>query len=183
MLQYLKHLMEVTLSPAQGWKDVGADTRSTRATERNGLFPWLGVVAASALIRYFYDPGLSAPFLFQSVLITFGMYFVGYYIAILSMSVLSERFMASPDIAAEHRIRILTAYCTGMLALFTLIENVLPSHLTLLHFLPFYVGIVIWRGIDYVGVNKDHTGVFMVVAIISIIAPPYLVGMMMGCII
>lgn len=184
---YLKHLIELVLSPSQGWSDLSKDIPDCRRVEIHGLFPWLGIVALTSFFSLLYNSGEGLTGVLSAAIITLGMYFVGYYVAVLSMSCLAENYIddTSTDFAMrgpvyEVRIKILVAYCVGILALFRLIENCLPSHLTLLHFLPLYVGIVVWKGMDFMQVKKEYAGQYLAVSILSIIAPPYIAGTMLG---
>lgn len=179
MQKYLKHLLELTLSPRQGWDDVAGEEPDTRTMELKGLFPWLGIVALSCLMRLLYESHLTAGMMIPRVLITFGMFFAGYYISVIILSYAAEKFMEY-NAEADIRIKTLVAYCTGMLALFRLIENVLPSHITLLHFLPFYIGIVMWRSVDYMKIQKDSQGPFLFVSILAVIAPPYMIEFLLN---
>lgn len=184
---FIKHLIELVLSPNQGWADLSDDIPDSRYVEIHGLFPWLGIVALSSVFGLLYNTVDGFTGFISTAIITLGMYFLGYYVAVLSMSCFAENYIdsTSADFALngpvyEARIKILVAYCVGILALFKLIENCLPSHLTLLHFLPFYVGIVVWKGMNFMQVKKEYYAQYLLVSIISIIAPPYIAGTMLG---
>lgn len=44
----------------------------------------------------------------------------------------------------------------------------------MLFFLPFYVALIEWKGCTYMGVKSERIGIFMIIAILGVLMPPYL---------
>lgn len=74
----------------------------------------------------------------------------------------------------EQRAHTFTLYTLGLVALISLIVNVLPITPMMLFFLPFYVALIQWKAISYMGVKSDRVGIFMIIAILGVLLPPYI---------
>lgn len=181
MLTYLKYLLQLIVSPGQGWLDIGRTARDdSRRVAFAGLFPWLVIVGLSSLIRLLYVHDGTVIDTLLAGLINFGKFSIAYFMAPLIINTLL--YTATDADISDERLHILTACSIGLLGGIALLENCLPVSMTVLHFLPFFVGIVIWKGTDYLGVPSRDTGAFMLLALLAIIAPPYIIGWLLGLI-
>ena len=59
MLKYLKHLVQLILSPGQGWTDVAATRLPYRELAASGLYPLTALTALSVFISRIYHEGLT----------------------------------------------------------------------------------------------------------------------------
>ncbi len=180
MLLYIKHLFQLIISPGRGWEDIGHADSDPRRLLLNGLLPWLAVVALTSFCRGLYTQTFdySAINAIIYALVIFVSYFLAYFIAPMAMSFFIDSFTSASDI--ERRLSTVVAYSTGLLAMIAALENSMPSSLTLMHFLPIYVAIIIWKATPYLEIKTESTGAFMILAILSIIAPPYLLRLALG---
>ena len=74
----------------------------------------------------------------------------------------------------ELRSQTFVLYTLGLVALISLIINVLPITSVMLFFLPFYVALIQWKGVGYMEVKPDKVGIFMILAILGVLMPPYI---------
>ena len=74
----------------------------------------------------------------------------------------------------EKRCHTFVLYTLGLLALISLIINVLPVTSAMLFFLPFYVALIQWKGCSYMRIRPDRIGIFMIIAILGVLMPLYL---------
>ncbi|WP_301904684.1 hypothetical protein, partial [uncultured Duncaniella sp.] len=74
----------------------------------------------------------------------------------------------------EKKAHTFVLYTLGLLALISFIVNVLPITSAMLFFLPFYVALIEWKGCTYMGVKSERIGIFMIIAILGVLMPPYL---------
>lgn len=181
MMTFMKYLLQLVVSPGQGWRDIARTAGdNSRKLAFSGLFPWLVIVGLSSFVRllYVHDEGVADALL--AGIVNFGKFSVAYFMAPLIIN--SMILQATDAYISEDRLHILAACATGLLAAIALLENCLPVSMTMLHFLPFFVGIVIWKGTEYLGVPTKDVGAFMILALLSIIAPPYVIGWLIGLI-
>ena len=106
------------------------------------------------------------------MIVTFLVYFVSYFFGVFVLSLFSEPTLEGRY--DENRSHIFTLYTLGLLALISLLVNCLPVTKGMLFFLPFYVALVQWKGTKYMEVKPEKTGIFMIIAILGVLMPPYI---------
>ena len=181
MVKFLKYLLQLVVSPGEGWKDIALSAgNDSRRLAFAGLFPWLLIVGISSFVPLLYGNSGSVLDCLLAGMVNFGKYALGYFTAPLIMSLFIDS-AAGTDVD-DDRLHILTACATGLLGAIALLENCMPVRMTILHFLPFFVGIVIWKGTDYLRIPASHVGAFMILALSAILVPPYLIGWLLGLI-
>ena len=62
MLEYLKYLVQLLLSPARGWEDISAKSPDPEEMTRKGLYPLIGIAAVSEFCAFFYLKGLASKY-------------------------------------------------------------------------------------------------------------------------
>lgn len=55
MLQYLKYLFQLLLSPGLGWEDIEHTDPDPEELTRKGLYPLMGLAAATEFLAFFYE--------------------------------------------------------------------------------------------------------------------------------
>ncbi len=172
MLNFLKCLLQLILSPGMGWEDISHQGRERSDLLRRGLFPFICIAAASAFVPLFYSGGPTIVVSFIRAVILLVSLWAGFYIAGFVMPLLL------PDCTGgdynDKRTSSFIIYSTALMALVILIQEVLPFDVGVTWFLPVYVGLVMWKGSKYVGVQPSRQGYFVVLAVCSVILPPYL---------
>lgn len=174
MLKFLKYLLQLLISPANGWDDIShAGTEPSRLTAE-GFYPLLGASAITAFIPMIYDHEISLASALQNAIVIFVQYFISLFLANYIFATILPRYIdGEPN---EKRTSTFIIYNLSLLALITIIENILPFDLAIVQFLPIVVAVVMWRGCRYMAVLSDRTGRFMIAAIVTIIAMPLLLG-------
>ncbi len=175
MLKYLKHLVQLILSPGQGWTDVAATRLPYRELAASGLYPLTALTALSVFISRIYHEGLTLGHLLTDAVITFVMYFLGYFISTFVMSVFLKPHIDEGEMS-EERYHTFVIYIIGLLEIITIIQNCLPTAIAITLFLPIYVAIVMWKGARYMRVRRDHTGPFMILSVLGVLLPPYILS-------
>ncbi len=175
MIAFLKYLLQLIVSPGEGWKDIALTSgNNSRRVAFAGLFPWLIIVGLSSFVSMLYSNELTVIDCVLAGLVNFSKFALSYFLAPLIMSFFIDK--AAGTIVDDDRLHILTACSIGLLACITLLDNCMPVHVTVLHFLPFFVGIVMWKSMDYLRIPQTNSGSFMLLALPSVIAPPYVIG-------
>lgn len=174
MLNYLKCLLQLILSPGKGWEDISYEGRDPRVVLNRGYYALLVVVALSSLMSLVYDHQMSAPVAILHVPLTFLQYFVSYYIAMFVFGLMLTDYIDGDF--NYTRTATYTAYLLGLVSVVSMLENLLPMDVGVLHFLPIYIAVIAWKGAGYMAVRSDRVGSYMLMTIAAVIVPPYLLG-------
>lgn len=172
MKRYLRHLLQLVLSPGNGWEDIASASISPREIALKGYYPLIMLTAVSVFAQWVWHHSADFTLLFMRMIITAIVYFIGYFFGVFILSVFLEPCLEGRY--DEARAQTFTLYTLGLLAVISLLINCLPVSQILLFFLPIYVGIIQWKGVAYMGVRPDKAGVFMFIAVLGVLCPPYL---------
>ena len=170
-LKYMQCLLQLTLYPSKGWEDVSQAGTDRRSLLYRGLFPLLFVVAMSTFARLLYT---MSTLTFTSACILAVMTFVAYFVSLpIALFIFQMRL---PDFIEgsynDYRTSTFINYSLGLLAITTLIGNLLPFDIGINNFLPIYVALIQWKGSRFMAVRKDAVPRFMLMAVLSLIALP-----------
>ncbi len=173
MLEYLKAIFQLILSPGRGWEDVARTNADPRHLASAGLYPMIGIAAVSQFAKAIWDPSISLVYLLELAIITFVMFFAGYFIGIFFMSIVMPELGAGSS--SDKRVHTFVNYTIGMLAIISIINNVLPIDVPLVYFLPLYVAVIQWKGNRYMQVSDAFAGRLVLLSAPLVILPPYLI--------
>lgn len=171
MKKYLKHLFQLILSPGNGWEDIASANENPRIIAQSGYYPLIIIAALSVYIQGIYHLQLEFIVLFMRMLMTFLVYFISYFFGAFILSVFVEPTLEGKY--DERKCHTFTLYTLGLVALIKIINNCLPSTSMMLFFLPFYVALIQWKATKYMGISESKTGIFMIIAILGVLVPPY----------
>lgn len=181
MRSFLKHTLQLIVSPAKGWEDISHAGLPVAKLTSDGLYPFLGITALSVFITGFYNSDTTLIQLIQGAIITFVKYFVTYFLAIAMFASLVKK-MVDGDLN-DKKSQTFILYNVGLLALYNIIGNCLPVQLSIVQFLPLYSAIIIWKGARYMAVKQELAFQFSLLGIAVIILPPYLLDWIFSSII
>lgn len=173
MLNFLKHLFQLLFSPGNGWEDISHQGRDAKRLAKEGLYPFLGITAISAFLNYFYNYDLNLINLLQDAIITFVQFFITYFIAIILFSVYLGKYVEGE--LNEKRNMTFITYSIVALAFAKIVENSMPTEMSIVQFLPVYVAIIMGKGSKYMAVKRKNLAYFIILTIVSIILPVYLI--------
>lgn len=174
MLHFIKHLLQLIISPVNGWEDISHKGTDAKRLATEGLYPLLGITAISTFIRFFYDDDLTLINLIQQSIVAFVQFFVTYFFALFTFSLHLGK-MIEGEINEKRNMTYIT-YSIAILAFIKIIENCTPIKFSLMAFFPIYAIIIMWRGDRYMAVKKEKQGTFFALFLLSIFAPPYLIN-------
>ncbi len=172
MREYLKYLFQLILSPGHGWEDIDKGSGNPAAVAARGFYPLIAIASLSVWMQGFYHPHIPFLALFMRMIVTFVVYFISYFFGTFMLSVFVEPML--DDRYDEVRCQTFTLYSLGLLAVISIIANCLPVSSALLFFLPMFAALVQWKGHLYMHVRPDKVGLFMILAILGVLAPPYI---------
>ncbi|MCM1021102.1 MAG: hypothetical protein NC343_02940 [Muribaculum sp.] len=177
MLQFLRYISQLIISPGNGWEDIAARADSPADIARKGFYPLCGITACSVFVKLFYG-GVKLyplPELIEQAVVTFIMFFAGNFFASFCWSVFAPRFSAKSD-ATEKKQNTFIIYNLSLLAIIQIIGNCFPISLSLVQFLPLFLLVVIWAGHRYVCVKPHMMFTFMIFSALTILVPPYVIS-------
>ena len=173
MKEFLKSLLQLILSPRNGWEDIEKAALRPSQLLGRGLFPLMALAAVSVFAQALFLHHVVFLKLFMRMIITFVVYFISYFFStfVLSLTPLVAE-SSQPD--EDERAQTFTIYTLGLLALISIVVNLLPVTPLVLFFLPCYVALVQWKGCAYMRIPEGKQGLFMTVAIPGVLLPPYI---------
>ena len=170
MLEYLKNMTQLILSPSKGWEDVSASMAKPDTLFRKDYCPFIGWAALSEFVRLFYNGHGGILTVIELAIALFGSYFVSYFISRLIL----EHY-AKPLVNGElnqSKTGVFTIYGLGLLSAIEILENIMPTDLTLIKFLPVFVALILYKGTKYMSVKPDHELRFLCLSIAAVIVVP-----------
>lgn len=170
MLQFIKNMVQLTLSPGRGWEDVSASGEKPDMLFRKAYYPFIAIVALSEFVRLFYHDHGGVMTVIELAIALFGSYFVSYFISRLILDHYLQP-LTDGDVN-EVKTGLFTIYGLGLLAMIEMIANVLPTDLTLVKFLPLFVALILYKGAKYMAVKPDHELRFLCLAVAAVIVVP-----------
>lgn len=181
MLHYLKTLLQLFLAPTKGWEDVSADGVEPHRLLTRGLYPVIAIAALTQLLEPFHMPDVGMGTAVIRMIVTFIMYFAGYFIGIFGLS------LTLPDITVggetnDFNVHTFVACIIGLMAVIKIIDNCVPD-VPWIYFLLFYVAVIEWKGARYMHIERGSSTRFTLAAIGSVIIPPLLIGFLFTLII
>lgn len=170
MLLFIRHLLQLLLSPSRGWEDISAAAQTYDVIQRAGFYPWLGIVALSNFLQLFYSPTLTFFECLLGAITTAGGLFISLYLGRLFLDfTLPEHVDTKLNIT---KINTFTIYMVAMMGIYTIISNAMPANLTFLYFLPLLSVVIIFRATTYLGISGDRIAVFICLASVATIVVP-----------
>lgn len=171
MWSFLKHIFQLTLSPVHGWEDISAARSDVNRLLASGFYPLTALTSVSVFIALFYHEGLTLSALLSDAIITFVMFFLGYFFSSFILSVYLPKL--SEGGYTEKRANTFIIYSLALLEIISIIQNCVPITLAITLFLPIYVGIIMWKGACYMNIPENNVGSFMLISIFGVLMPPY----------
>lgn len=173
MFKFLKYLLQLALSPAQGWADISKDEPDASTLAGKGLYPLLALTAVTEFLDFVYHNDAKLSTVLVHVLADFGAYFISIFIAKLLFEMYLGRLTASkPD---ANRVAVCTVAGIGLLVVVQIIENCLPYSFIVLKFLPVYVILVLYKATSYLGVAEGNELRFLGLSAMAVVIVPLLI--------
>lgn len=175
MLHFLRHIIQLFISPVKGWEDVSAAGIAPSELTRRGLYPLLGILALTSIIRLLYHQyDYTLVEALQNAIINFTVYFVTPFIAGAAFSSFMPRFSGVAN--TEFKNQSFIIFSVALLTIINIASNLLPVDHVITMILPLYVIFVMFRGIRYLDVEQNKAGYFMFLAVATIMAPPFVLS-------
>lgn len=165
--------MQLIINPSRGWEDVSHDAKDNATLCNEGFYPLLAVAALSCVGGFWkIDADATLISVIQNAIITFTAFFATMFLAESVMNMAMDKI--SDKGSSPVKNANVVVYSLAIMALITIVINIIPIDLAVLKFLPVYVGFIIYKSMRYESVGSDKTGHYMFLTVFSIIVPPYL---------
>lgn len=184
MFRFLRHILELIISPARGWEDVSRDSENPENLCRDGLYPFFAVMAATCFVRlaYAHDDATVTTCLEQAITL-FAVYFAMTFVGPVILMAGIDRGEMTDGEPNRKRVATLCVYCLAVMALCQMIANFIPHVYAVIQILPVYVLLLIGKSRRYIGILPDKELQYLLLAgavIIGItLVLSYLLGMFM----
>ena len=176
MLNYLKLMLQLVLAPSKGWDDVAAAAPDPQRELVFGLVPVcaLAGISVAASVYWMHDVAFSS--LIIRGVVCFAVYILTYFIAQALLTALLPR-ITEDGLVDRERVAVFAQLCVGLMAVFGMVENLLPSEVApIVQFLPLLVVVVMYRARDFLDVDRTKTGLMLAFGIVAVILPVYVIA-------
>lgn len=173
MWLYIRHLIQLVLSPTGGWNDISEAARTPEEVQRRGFYPWTALVALSETVRCLYEPDLSVFTALGCALAVAGAMLVTLYLGRLLLDMSLVRLVDGT--LNISKVAVFTLYMTGMWGLFIMVSNLVPASLTIVHFLPLLSVLVIFKASAFLGVREESGIALLGWGALATIVAPYVI--------
>lgn len=169
MGQYLKYLIQLILSPAEGWEDIAAEHPEPGRLQRAGFLPLLGVCVLTVFVPLFTGHGVGFVAALADAIIQGGVYFVSLFTARLILELYMPRIGSK---VTRRRTEALVVCAMGLMVIVQAVTNVLPWTLLFMRFMPLYVVLVLYKSAPFMEVPEDHRLNYLLMASLACVAVP-----------
>lgn len=176
MVQYLKYIIQIILSPSNGWEDVDENMPSTGEMFRKGFLPLMIISALTEFFGLLYNKGYTFDVLLIKAIIDFGSYLIAFYIGRMVFDVYIVRLVSKVEIGTS-RVRGLQVLLLGLgvMLLMQIVYNCFQADITILKFLPMYTILIIYKASDFMRINSHDYFLFTLIASLSIVVLPLVI--------
>ncbi|MCM1519428.1 MAG: hypothetical protein NC098_01420 [Lachnoclostridium sp.] len=178
---FFRNIFQLILHPAHGWEDIAKENTPARIPALGGLLPLIIIAALSVFLAPIYHSIVDWTRLVFNAVATFTMFFPAYFLGAFMLINFAGPMLKVP--LDENKCNTFALYTIGLLAIITILTNCFPFLDSFIYFLPIYVAIIQWKGIDYMSVKPEAVGHFMMLAVLGVLAPPYIIYFLFSLII
>lgn len=176
-----KNILLLIVSPKVGWEEINVGGIATNRIMRTAFLPLLALLAVTAFVPMFYDKTITLSMSLMMAIIQFSSYFFSYHIVCYLLGGFYPELTKTKGSTA--RLHELILYCLIYLVLLEIIHNVLPIDFTPIFFLMTYLVWIIYRGAQYMGLDKRKETWFIVFASALILLTPVLITKLLSMLI
>lgn len=170
MLTFIKNILQLIISPDNGWEDIKNEADSDRAFR--GMSWTLVVSALACLIQVFYSGGATIAGQLQLAIVVVVAYWATYYVADFALTVWIPRI--NEGVIEPRNLKLFICYIVTLLSLQQLFTGLLPLRITILDLWPLYVLVIAWRAMKMLEIDTAKTERFLIINVVSFMLPSQL---------
>ena len=156
-----KNIFLIIVSPKMGWDEVNNCAHKTQKVLQNGFYPMLAVLAVSSFTRLLYD---SVEWTFSraiiNAIIEVTSFFATYYLSSYLLGSIFHELVRSNS--ATTRLNNFIIYSLVYLIILQIFSNLLDGGFAPLYFLLMYIPVIVFKGLEFLGMTDDKRGVWFV---------------------
>ncbi len=128
----------------------------------------------AVFLQMVYDPEISLSTVLIRAVSLFVSYFVTYFFAMACMKEYLWKLVSDEDVDGV-RVHTMVVYALCLLAISSIVCNLLPLSVGLPYLLPLAVGLILWKSANFLRVDKNKEWRFVLLILLSLILPPILI--------
>lgn len=171
MWKFLRNILQLIISPDNGWSDIGKSKTGVHDLARRLLIVTT-VSSLTALLHLMQLGHPSVVYIIQAIIVTVVSLWTAYFLGDFALTNFLKNLKKKVD---ENTISTFVTYSVALSSLQFLIQGLLPFTMAIVQLWPLYVLVVMWRGMDYLGIGRDSTLWYLLVITLSIIVPVQLI--------
>ena len=176
-----KNILWLIVSPKVGRDEINVGGIATNRIMRTAFLPLLAILSVTAFVPMVYDKTITLSMSLMMAIIQFSSYFFSYHIVCYLLGGFYPELMKTKG--SQARLHELILYCLIYLVLLEIIHNVLPIDFTPIFFLMTYLVWIIYRGAQYMGLDKRKEAWFVVFASALILLTPVVITKLLSMLI
>lgn len=171
MWKFAKNLIELIISPDNGWEDVSRTSEPVHS--RMWMSVMIAVASVSCLFPLVYSVHEPVLAMIQRLIAVAVTYSATYVIAMFGLSLWIPRI--NEGVLDEASLVNLVTYSVSLSVIQVILTNLLPITFAILELWPVYVVIIMWRAMRVMGLDERVTGWYLLAVIVSIVVPSQLI--------
>lgn len=170
MWRFFKNMIQLIISPDNGWEDVMRSSNPLKARYMMGWFIVIAALAGGISLLYPVHPPLLV--LCQRAIaifvVSWATVFFADFVITLALPRLDEGVMD------PRNVSIMISYTVSLLAIQQLLSALIPMTFAMLELWPVYVVVILWRAMKSLELEPGVTGKYLLTVIIAFILPSQL---------
>lgn len=167
-------LLNTMINPTEGWKKIRRMNPTPEKVGASCFYPLSAVAAIAAFCGFIYDGNAELKSILTKAMITFGSLFFGNFLSLGIMKfILPKDYRNLPD---TQFVKVLTMLMLSTLALFIVLDYLLPMMEPLIVFMPLWTVYLISKATRFLKVSTEKSMTVTVVMSIAIIGAPCLIA-------
>lgn len=176
-MNFFKKILYLIVSPADGWNDIKKFNVPRTIFATKVFYPLIGIVAISVFVQFFYTASGTLTEYLQRSIIECSRFFFGY---TLSGFILTSKYVVDKsDELFDNKVHIFTLYLYSILIILGVINNLLPVRFPFIDFFQLYLIFIIYKGVNFLGIDNKKEWEFTIIASLAIILPSYLIKILL----
>lgn len=180
-MDILKNILLVIISPRVGWEDINVGGIATSRLLRQAFFPLLAILAVTSFVPMLYDATITLSMSLMTAIIQFSSYFFSYHIINYLLGGFFPELVKTKG--ASARLNDFIIYCLIYMVLLGIAANVLPIDFTPIFFLMTYLVWIVYRGADYLVLDKKKMPQFLIVSSAALLLTPLVIKSLLSMLI
>lgn len=172
--------LKLLVSPRPTWARLLSGSTSSSESERKLFYPLVLVVALSAVGLLWQEVNLTVGDVVISAIIQAIAYILSLHICVIAISWGMNFAVEKDAFVAPGKIKTFVIYCLSILMLIHIVKNLLPAESAFFDLFPIYLIIPVWQAVEFLRIDKENIGYFVVGATALLLATPWVINALLS---